>query len=67
MSNFLKGYENVANARVTAALVLKIRVVDFERLKEILKTEFPDVPIIFQRTSAGRLWIREEEIKDVKT
>jgi hypothetical protein len=61
MSNFLKGYENVANARVTAALVLKIRVADFERLKQNLKSEFPEAEIVFQRVSVGRLWIKEDE------
>lgn len=61
MSSFLKGYENIAKARVTAALVLKIKLAEFENLKELIKTSFPEAKIIFQRVSAGRLWIREGE------
>ena len=59
---FLKGYDNIAQARVTAALVLKIKLADFENLKLLIETEFPGTQIVFQRVSAGRLWIKEEEV-----
>lgn len=63
MSSFLKDYDNVADAKITAALVIRIKVRDFERLKEILKAEFSDAYIVKMKTGLGKLWIKEGEEK----
>jgi hypothetical protein len=58
---FLEKYDNIAQARVRAALVMHIKLLDFERLKEILKSEFPDASVIFDKVSVQKLWIKEGE------
>jgi hypothetical protein len=47
--------------RVTAALVLRLSMRDFERLLLLLEEDFPESEIIYKKTSAGKLWIKEGE------
>ena len=51
----------MAEAKITAALVIRIKVSDFERLKTTIKTDFPDAFTVKMKTGLGKLWIKEGE------
>jgi hypothetical protein len=47
--------------RITGALVLRLSMKEFEHLLVVLEEDFPEVQIIYKKTSAGKLWILEGE------
>lgn len=61
MRDFLEGYADLAETKITAALVLRIKISDFERLKTTIKTDFPDAFTVKMKTGLGKLWIKEGE------
>ena len=51
--------ENDAKTFASCALVLRAALSDFDKLKQLISENFPDVTIVYQRTSASHLWIKE--------
>lgn len=57
--------DSLQNVSVTHGLVLRGPQVDFLRLLRTLEQELPDLYIVYQTSSTGRLWIKrgEEEVR----
>jgi len=55
--------DSLQNVSVTHGLVLRGPQVDFLRLLKTLEQELPDLYIVYQTSSTGRLWIKRGEEK----
>ena len=58
--------DSLQKVSVTHGLVLRGPQVDFLRLLRTLEQEIPDLYIVYQTSSTGRLWIKrgEEEVRE---
>ena len=56
--------DSLQKVSVTHGLVLRGPQVDFLRLLKTLEQDFPELYIVYQTSSTGRLWIKrgEEEV-----
>lgn len=56
--------DSLQKVSVTHGLVLRGSQVDFLRLLKTLEQDFPELYIVYQTSSTGRLWIKrgEEEV-----
>lgn len=56
--------DSLQKVSVTHGLVLRGPQVDFLRLLKTLEQDFPELYVVYQTSSTGRLWIKrgEEEV-----
>ncbi|HEY4674951.1 MAG TPA: hypothetical protein VIH48_02725 [Candidatus Bathyarchaeia archaeon] len=52
---------------VTGAIVVRATLKNFDRLLEMIKTDFPEVKLVYRKVSLGNLYVREEKQPSTET